>query len=213
MRDHHDGQAEQFAQAQYQAVYAGGAVRVQPGGGLVQKQQLGVERQRTRQRGAFHHAAAQFRGVLRAYLGFKAGHFNLPGSDGVDQAIVQRRVFAQGQTDVFQHRERAEQSTMLEHHAPAPTQCQRVLLTQCAKFLAEYTDHARVRPVQHDHFAQQRGFTRTAAADDRDDFLALHRQVNALVHDMGPETRRHAAQFQHGFGDVGRRCHVTNPAR
>ena len=109
-------------QAAHQCVDAAGAVRVEAGGRFVEKQQLRVERQRARQRRAFEHAAAQFRGILQPGLRLQAGQGDLPGGDLIDQRVVEIGVFAQRQADVVQHVERAEQAAVLEHHAPALAQ-------------------------------------------------------------------------------------------
>ena len=136
VRNHHHRQALLLAQLQYQFVHAVGAFRVQPGGGFVQKQQFRVQGQRTRQRGAFEHSAAQAAGVLPGYFGLQAalGHFFQ--RHGVHLGTGQTAVFAQRQADVFQHGQGGKQAPMLKHHAPALAQSLHLLSTGLRQFRA-----------------------------------------------------------------------------
>ena len=94
----------------------------------------------------------------------------LPGGDLVDQRVVQVGVLAQRQADVLLHRQRAEQAAVLEHHAPAPAQRERLRrASSVGQVDAEHADRARVRALQQDHLAQQRRLARAAAADQRED--------------------------------------------
>jgi hypothetical protein len=142
VRDHDNAQAKDVAQLEHELIDAGGAVGIEPGSRLVEKQQLGVECQRTRQGRAFHHATAEFGRVLVADLGFESGHRELPVRNLVDQGVVKPGVLAQRQPDILQHRERAEQAAVLEHHAPALAQCQGVQVRDALQVNAEHADRA-----------------------------------------------------------------------
>ena len=63
MRDDHDGDAETFAQRPNEVVQPPRSGRIEPGGRLVEKEYVRIERQRSRQRRAFPHAAAQARRI------------------------------------------------------------------------------------------------------------------------------------------------------
>ena len=208
MRDHDDGQAVQFAQLANQQVDAVGAVGVEPGGGLVEEQQFGVERERARQRGTLEHAAAELRRVLRADLALQAAERELPGGDLVDQGVLQRRVFAQRQAHVLQHAERGKQAAVLEHHAPALAQLQGLRIVDRAQVRTQHAHAAAVGVLQQDHFAQERGLARSDAADQREYFAAAHLQAQVFVHDMVAKARADVAEVDHGFAGGGCVCHV-----
>ncbi len=183
MRDHDDRQAEEVAQLAHQFVDLAGALGVEAGGRLVEKQQFGVERQGTRQRRALHHAAAEFGRILRADLRLETGHGQLPGGDFVDQAVIEPGVLAQRQANIFADGQRAKQAAALEHHPPAQPQSEGGVVAEVRKVDAEYPDGTRVRPLQQDHLAQQRRLAGAAATDQGEDLRTAYLQVDFGMHD------------------------------
>ena len=73
---------------------------------------------------------------------------------------------------------------------------------------AEHADRSGVRLLQQDHFPQQCRFSGAAAADDGEDLLAVHLEVDSVVYDMVAEARRDFADFDDRFA-----LHVRGPAR
>ena len=212
MRHDHDAQAEIVAQATHQVIDTCRPFGVQPGRGLVQEQQFRIERQRAGQRGALHHAAAELGRVLRADFGRQAGDGDLPGRDFIDQLAVQTGVFAQWQAHVLEHRERAEQASMLEQHAPAQTQCLRIPIRQCVQVGPQHPYRSRIGPMQQDQLPQQSRLARAAVADQRKNLVAPHAQVDPAVHHMRTEAGRDIVHVDHGLCIRGSGCHVTTPA-
>src|SRR5687767_13158321 len=72
VRHHEHGEAEALLEIADQHVEIGGADGVEPGRGLVEKQDVGVERQRAREAGALPHAARELRRVFGAGIGWQA---------------------------------------------------------------------------------------------------------------------------------------------
>ena len=212
VRDHHDGQAEEVAQCQHELIDAAGADGIQPRRGLVQKQQLRIQRECTRHRGALHHAAAERRRVQRADLGRQPRHGQFGVGDVVDQGTVQCGVFTQGQTDVFLHRQRAEEPAVLEHHAPALAQCARILfVSHFCEIDPQNMDRARIGLMQKHHLAQQGRLARAAATDQRKNLRALNLEVDVVVHDVAAKAGADLAQCDHGGAVSG--VHLRDPAR
>ena len=88
---------------------------------------------------------------------------------------------------------------MLEHDTPALTQCECVVVGQIVESGTQYADRTRIRAVQQNHFSQQCGLARAAAADQREYFRAAHHEVDIAVHDMFAETRRYVAYLDNRF--------------
>ena len=74
VRHHEDGEAERPLELPDQVVEGGGADGVEPGGRLVEKDDLGVERQRPRETRAFLHAAGKLGRVFGTGVRRQADH-------------------------------------------------------------------------------------------------------------------------------------------
>ena len=96
---------------------AAALIGIEAGGGLVEHQQRGIERQRARQRGALDHAARELRGILARRLVGQADQPHLEQRQLVERARRQLQVLEHGQLHVLQHRERREQRALLEGDA------------------------------------------------------------------------------------------------
>ena len=101
-------------------VELGGADRIEAGGGLVEEDDVGIERERARERHALDHAAGQLGGIFAAHVGVKADHFQLGHRDLLDEPRRQIEIFADRELHVLQRRKRREQRALLEQYAPAP---------------------------------------------------------------------------------------------
>ena len=189
-----------LAQAQHQRVNALGALRVQPGGGLVQKQQLGLQYQRTGQRGTLEHAAAELRRVLAAHRRIQPHGGQLLRSNGIDGGIVQRAVLTQRQANVLQHRQRTKQPAVLKQHTKPLAQGQGGGIGDVGQLHPQHPDAALAGLLQQNHLAQQRGFARAAAADDGKYLGPAHRQAHPAVDHVGAKPRDHLAHFQYRVG-------------
>ena len=197
MRHQHHRQPEGVAQPQHQLVEGAGGVRVEAGRGLVQEQQLRVERQRAREGAALAHAAAQRLGQPRPSFGAQADERKPEQRELARQRLGQARVLAQRHHHVLEQAEAAEQRIVLEEHAHAPAQREELALGRARRVAAEQHHAPGARAVQQQHHAQQRGLARAAAADEGEDLAAAHLEVDAGVHALGAEARLHALQPDH----------------
>lgn len=212
MGDHHNTQAGLLAQFQHQGINTCGALRIQPGSGFVQKQQLRLQHQRPGQRGTFQHAAAELRGVLAGHGRIQPDLGQLLGGKRIHLGVAQVAMFAQGQTNVFQHRQRTKQPALLKQHAKTLPQCQGSVIGDVGQIHAQHLDTARIRDLQQNHLAQQGGFARATAANHRKNLGPAYFQLNPIVHHVGAKTGLHLVHLQHGMRGVGWVGHVTNPA-
>ena len=103
VRDDDDGHAEAVVQLPDQRVDAAGGDRVEIGSRFVKKQDLRVERERSRERSAFHHAAGQRGGKLDAGVRRQTGKCEFHRRDLRLLPGRQRRMFAHRQHDVLRH--------------------------------------------------------------------------------------------------------------
>ena len=99
-----------------QLVEIGGADRIEPGGRLIEEDDLGIERQR-RARPALAHAAGQLGRVLRRRR--QAHHRDLEFGERAAGLGVEIGLAAHRHLDILGHRQCREQGPVLEHHAPA----------------------------------------------------------------------------------------------
>ena len=141
-------------------------------------------------RNPLHHAAAQFRGVLRADLPRKPGHGEPKRCQFVDQRVIEIGVLAERQANVLGHRQRPKEPAVLEHHSEAQAKRIGCLIAEPVQVYAEHPDRAGIRLVQQDHLAKQCRFSRAAAPDEREDLSAADLKVEARVHHMRAEVRR-----------------------
>ena len=105
---HEHGEAEGPLQAEHELIKGGGADRIEAGGGLVEEQDVGVERERAREPGALAHAPRQLGRVLGGGLRGEPHHADLEGGDLVDQSRTEIGVLLERHFDILRHRQRAE---------------------------------------------------------------------------------------------------------
>ena len=106
-------------QVQHQLIEGRRADRIEPGGGLIEKQQRGVQRQRTGERGALDHAAGELRGVLAGRIRGQAHQADLEQRELIERGAAELEMLDHGQLHVLQYGQRREQRALLEGHAVA----------------------------------------------------------------------------------------------
>ena len=122
-----------------------GADRVQPGGGLVPEDDLGLGGDGTGQPHPPAHAAGEVRGAHRLdarQVDQREHPRHAPGS------LLRRHlgeVLAQGVLDVLAHRDAVEQRRRLEHHRHPPADGEELLLAEAGEVLPVEDDRARRR--------------------------------------------------------------------
>ncbi len=161
-------------------VEVAGADRVEAGGRLVEKHDLGIERERTGQRHTLDHAARQLRRKLARRLEASSptiSSFAIARSRPSD-AATDLRYSRIGNWRFCQHRQRREQRALLEQDAPAP------LDVPALRSDGSHRDRCR-RPRcvparlwhQPDDGAHQHRLAGARRADEAEDFAAIDVEI------------------------------------
>ena len=194
-----------------QFVELGGADRIEARGRLVEEDDVGIERQRTRQRDALDHAAGQLGGIFAAHVGVEPDHFQLGERDLLDQARRQVEIFADRELHVLQHRERGEQRALLEQHAPAPLDRTPLVVVDGAEIGAEHFDAAVALGQQPDDGAHQHRLAGARAADEAEDLAFEHVERRVIEHGRFAEADDEIAHADHG--GVAGHAHIPIAAK
>ena len=107
MGDHDAGHAELLVQVNDQLIDLGAGDRIEPGAGLVIKENFRVQRDGASQAGTLFHPAGKLRGHLVGVLA-QADQLELDLHHDLDRLFLQVGVLAQRQRDVIGHRHRVE---------------------------------------------------------------------------------------------------------
>ena len=183
MGDQADREAQCLLELLDQFVELIGGNRIKPGGRFVQEQQFRVQRQRTRQTGAFFHAAGQFGRVFRAGIGRQSHQTEFHGGDLVHQFLTHAGIFAQRHLDVLRNGLGREQCPFLKQYAPAHLQPLHLGAFDLAGGLAEHFDTAFQRMDQPDDGAQQDRLAGARAADHAQHLAAIDIKIEVIVDD------------------------------
>ena len=187
--DHDDGGAEAVPQLQDQVVQPLRGDRVQPRRGLVEEQDVGVERERAGEAGALAHAAGEFRGHPPAG-GAEPDQGELQPHQRGDRAGVEAREHLQRQGHVLGHRHRAPERAVLEQHAEPAADLGPARLGGGPVVLAVHQDGPGGGAQQADHRPQHRALAAAAAAHHREDRAAADREVQVALDDPRAEGQR-----------------------
>ena len=120
--DHEHGQPQCLLERPDEAVELPGRDGIEAGGGLVEEDDVGIERQRAGERHALGHAAGKLGGQLVAVARIEPDHGELGGRHLAHHARRHVEIFAHRKFDVLEHGERGKQRALLVEHAPAPLQ-------------------------------------------------------------------------------------------
>ena len=164
-----------------------GRYRIEPGGGLVEKDDFRIEREGAREAGALAHSPRQLRGVLLSGPFGKSDDADLERRDLIHQAQRHVVVFLQRHLDVLRDRQRTEQRAILKQHPPVLFDLPLIVITHRQSIVSENLDIARNRSVEADNGSQQHRFPRPGPADDAENFAAEHVEVETVVDCFGSE--------------------------
>src|SRR6185503_17444981 len=169
--DHDRGESGRLVQAADQPDDLGERVRVEAGERLVVDHELGVGGDGARQRHAPRHAARQ---VVRHHRlrAAQADRVQLHQHQALHQVLGHVEVLADRERDVLVHREVAEQSRGLEHHAHLQPQLVELVGREPVHVLAFDLDRALLGTQLAADQLEQRRLAGAAAAEDRDHFAA-----------------------------------------
>ena len=121
-------------------------------------------------------------------------------------------VFAQGQTNVFKHREGLKQAPVLKHDTTSLAQGQGLVVGKIFQIEAEHAQGACAGALQQDHFAQQRRFAGTTAADQGKYFAMAYLQRDVGMNDMLAKAGCQLADLDDRLSGLQLRLHVRGPA-
>src|SRR5690606_3280556 len=201
--DQEHAQPEGVAQGENQLIEGGGTDRVEPCGGFVEEQDVGIQRQGAGQGGALDHAAGQLRGKLVAGTRRPPGQCQLHAGQVLGIVPAEPCMLDQRQGDVLGYRQRGEQRPFLEQHAKPAFDQGALLFIQLLEVFAKYLHTARVGPAQADNRAQQYRLAGTRAADHAENLAGMDIQVEIVMHGLGPEAIDQAAYFHQGLLRLG----------
>ncbi len=182
---------------------------VEPGGRLVEEQQLGLERQRARQlhpfaygegklvdQGAGDRAEAEF--LDQGQRALADAPLLAPGArqgERIDEKSAARdRV--RPDHDVLERRHRAEQREVLER--PGDAQARDLVLAQPLDGAALEADRAALRPVEARQAVEERGLAGAVRADQTADFTARDVEIDVVERDDAAESDRQASDRKQG---------------
>ena len=163
-------------------------LRIEPGGGFVEKQQIRVIDQRARQRQPSFHAAGQ-RGQRCISTPFQPGKFKQSRNPAAGFGVWQAKVTAKHQ-QIFSHAEIRIEIIKLRHHPHPRTRFTRPLWYR----LAEQMNLARIRCGQPQAAAQRSGLARAIGPQQAIALAPSQRKVDASHHlapFIGLAQRRH----------------------
>jgi hypothetical protein len=178
--DEEHGEAERIAEFQDELVECRRADRIEPRGGLVEEQQLGIERQRAGDAGPLLHAAGKLAREFGTGFRRQTAHHDLVRRDLVHQLLLELwKIFADRHLDVFGDGQGREEGRALEQYAPALADILGLLLAAAHHGFAEHQNFALLRRLQPDDRAHQHRLARAGTADDPKDFAPAHVKVSS----------------------------------
>ncbi len=182
MRHHHDRGPEAGPKVEDQLVEPPSRHRIQPRRRFVEKEDLRIEGQRSGERRALLHAAADLRG-FEIIESAEADEGKFHPSDAPDFAGRQARVLAERQRDVFQQRHRAEEGAALEEHSDAPPHPLAPGFARRGGGPAIIEDLALRRLFEAHQMSQQRALATPAASNDEEDLASPNGKMDIMQHD------------------------------
>src|SRR6056297_1145004 len=185
--DEKDRQAQRAAEIADQRVEVRSADRIEAGRRLVEKDDLGVEGERTGEARALAHAAGKFGGVLVAREIRQTDHRDLEVGEIAAHRRGQSGDRPHRHLHVLTHGERGEQRPVLEHDAPAGVERPAGGPSARQHVHTEHLDRPGRGLLKAGDGAQQHRLAGSRAADDAEDFAAVDVEIQVFMHDMGAE--------------------------
>ncbi len=202
MRHDHEGNPQVPRQVQDQLIELGRGNRIEAGRGLVQEQDLGVQRQRPGDGRPLAHAPAELGGhLVRGFL--QAHGFELRLSNHLNRLFGQVRELLQDQRDVRPHRQRAEQGAALIGHADLLEHVEPVLALGGDNVDSIDQDRAAQRLLQTDHLLEQGGLAGARAAQNGEDLTRIDIEVDVAQDDHVAVSGRQVPHLNQWLALVG----------
>ena len=182
------GQSRTLFQAEDKIVEGRGADRIEPGGRLVEKQNIRVESERTGQSGTLAHAPGQLGGIFVAGLRRQSDQGYLHGRDLLDERLGHPTMLAYRHRDILGHRERAEERAVLKQDPASLLETPAFAERELRHFLPEDLDGPGIRPSEPDDAAQENRFARAGTADDTEHFASQHVEIETVMNRLVAES-------------------------
>ena len=173
-----------------------------PDVGLVEEDDLRIERQRAGERCALDHAARKFGGQLVGGIGLEADEVELDHRHLLQQGGRQLEIFAHRHLNVLLDAERREQRALLEHDAETALQRAALSRVQCVDILAEHLDRAAGLLDEAEDGAREHGFALPRTTDEAEDLAAHHVEIEPFHDDVVAEGDLEAAHADHGLAGL-----------
>ena len=154
--------------------------------GLVAQDDLRVEHQRAGQPGTLAHTAGDLAGEL-GLVPAQADQLELLHDDVADFAFLLLRVLTKRERGVVVQAHRAEQSTVLEHHAEQRADLVELLGRAFDDVGAVDDDLAALRPKQADQRLEEHRLTGTGRAKEHADLTGGDLHGDVFPDSLGPE--------------------------
>ena len=196
--DHDDSEAEAVAQRGDEFVEVVCADGVEAGGGFVEEEDFGIQREGAGEADAFLHAAGKLgRGVIGSF-GLQADEAEFDGGEVAPQGDGQVGEFAHRHEDILCDGEAGEQSSLLKQDAPAAAEGFGLVGIIGVWVFTEDADFSGVGAEEADHLAHKDGFSGAGAADNADDLALIDGEVEVLVDGVGAEAGEEVAHGDDG---------------
>src|ERR1700730_11507074 len=190
---HEYRQAQTAPQVANQGVEIAGGDGIEPGRGLVEKDDFRVEGERPRKTGALAHPTGQLGRVFFPGPLGEPDNADLESRDLVHQTQRHGIVFLQRHFDVLRHSQGAEESAILKQYSPPLLNLPSLHITVRQYLLPENFDAAGNRPVEPNDGAQQHRFARSGGTNDAQNLATEDVEIETVVDCLGAEPGDKAA--------------------
>src|SRR5574337_3072 len=203
--DHEDGEAKRLLQRGDEVVEIASRDRIEPGGRLVQKDDVGIERDGARERGALGHAARQLGWKLVGGVLRQADEVELLRRKPVHEGLRQAQMLAHRRLDVLPDVEAREERPLLKEDAPALADEEPLLERQLVEIAAKNFDRAGALAQKPQDRARQHGLARPRGADETQDLAPVEVEIEAVEHQPVAEANLQVAHADDDFSLAGDR--------
>src|SRR6266446_7862066 len=205
---HEYREAQTAPQVANQGIEIAGCDGIEPGRGLVEKDDFRVEREGSRKAGALAHPTGQLGRIFFSCPLGEPDDADLESRDLVHQTQRHGVVFLQRHFDVLRHRQGTEERAILKQHSPPLLDLPSIDITVRRYLVPENFDAARDRPVEPDDGAQQNRFSRSGRSDDTENLATEDVEIETVVDCFGAEPGDKAAHADDRLARIIRHAQI-----
>src|SRR5579859_1047271 len=197
--DSERGHAQILDQRGDQIVDHVGADRIEPGGWLVEEDDLGARRDRAGERHALLHAARQLVGPQVEDVAAEADALEILLGDAAHAVGLADPALREAEGDVAPHRHRIEQRAALEEHPELGADALHVTRAGAHHFDTVDGHRSALWCEQAENALERHRLARARSADDRHRLAMLDRQVDPVEHGLLVEALHHIGELDLGL--------------